>query len=149
MEIPCYKQKKNYTCAVCCLKMVLEYYGKEYEEIELEKMCRTTERGTIAKNVVDTAKRIGFWAAICEGDLEFIRACISSEMPVIVYLRTKYLPWWEYDAIHAVVVIGIDENYIYLNESWTGSQVRCKISDFIDAWNELFNLMILIKPQKG
>jgi len=76
MEIPCYKQKKNYTCAVCCLKMVLEYYGKEYEEIELEKMCRTTERGTIAKNVVDTAKRIGFWAAICEGDLEFIRACI-------------------------------------------------------------------------
>lgn len=148
MEVPCYKQEKEYSCAVCCLRMMLEFYGREYEEEELEKLCKTTEKGTIAKNVVDAAKRSGFLALLCEGDLEFIQVCVSSGMPVIVYLRTKSLPWWDYDAIHAVVVTGIDGDHIYLNEPWLGSQVRCEVGDFVAAWNELSNLLIMIKPQK-
>lgn len=145
MNVPCFRQERNYTCAVACLRMVLAYHHQTFTEPDLAVRCQTTEDGTTAHNVVRTAEALGFQGVILEGDLTLLEACLASELPVITYLRTAPLAdMFGFDGIHAVVVTGLDESFVHFNDPWTGSSLACPLEDFMQAWTLVSNLAILI-----
>jgi len=40
LKIPYFKQEKNTTCGVACMRMVFAFYGKNAGESELEQACK-------------------------------------------------------------------------------------------------------------
>ena len=50
-----------------------------------------------------------------EGNLADIRSWLDQKLPVIVFVQAKELPVWRgQDFKHAVVVVGLDDQTIYL-----------------------------------
>ena len=41
LNIPYFRQEKNTTCGVACLRMVMAFYSKDIKEFELEETCET------------------------------------------------------------------------------------------------------------
>jgi uncharacterized protein YvpB len=57
--------------------------------------------------------------------------------PCIVFLRTGELPYWQEDTGHAVVLVGMDEDVVYLNDpAFAQAPQRVSRGDFLLAWLE-------------
>lgn len=146
MQVKCFRQETPHTCAVACLRMVLEYYGVSHDEAFLANLCETTKDGTTARSVVRAAHSLGFNASFCEGDLRFLQNCLDDEMPLIVFLSTGPLNEIPGDSIHAVVVTAMDPEKVIVNEPASGGELNIALDSFLDAWEETFFLAILVTP---
>ncbi len=111
-------QTTDYTCATCCVMMILGYYGiKIPDEINLAKMCNTREKlGTRLIDLISALKRIVGFKIISSYDLKdengisfktyedfkkFAIESIDKKIPIIVE-NCDY-------GGHYRVLIGIDE----------------------------------------
>ena len=59
-KYPFVKQLSSKTCAVASLQMIIKYYGGYASSNYLEEITKTTKNGTIAFNLIEAAKQIGF-----------------------------------------------------------------------------------------
>ena len=60
---PFYPQETDFSCAVACLRMVLDHLGVSKTEAELREICDCTIFGTAALELVLAARRLGFAAS--------------------------------------------------------------------------------------
>jgi predicted double-glycine peptidase len=57
--------------------------------------------------------------------------------PVIVFVRTSELPYWDYGTDHALVVVGCDDDNIYVNDpNFAEAPISVPRGDFELAWLE-------------
>ena len=56
--------------------------------------------------------------------VEEIAQYINSNLPVIAFVNTADLPYWSTDTDHAVVVVGIEENNILLNDPFFAGKTQ-------------------------
>jgi uncharacterized protein YvpB len=70
------------------------------------------------------------------GTLPQLYNLLAAGWPVIVSVQTQELPYWNGVAsLHAVVLVGMDEEDVYLNDpAWTEAPVQAPIGDFDLAW---------------
>ena len=59
-KYPFVKQLSSKTCAVASLQMIIKYYKGYVSSSYLEELTKTTKSGTIAYNLIEAAKQIGF-----------------------------------------------------------------------------------------
>ena len=57
---PFHAQETDFSCAVACLRMVLESFGVTKSESELRELCDCTIFGTSAVELIQAARRLGF-----------------------------------------------------------------------------------------
>lgn len=48
------------------------------------------------------------------GSLAEMEAWLAKEVPCILFVRTKELPYWHVDTPHAVVLVGLEGDHAYL-----------------------------------
>ena len=67
---------------------------------------------------------------------------------MIAIILSSYLPHSEVDSLHALVVVGIDKAYLYINDPLTlgDSVIRMSRETFEEAWEWYDRCTILIKP---
>lgn len=67
---------------------------------------------------------------------------------MIISVQTKELPYWQGIAsLHAVVLVGMDEEYVYLNDpEWPDAPIRVAIGDFDLAWLARGERFALLAP---
>ena len=85
------------------------------------------------------------------GNLALIEEHIELGLPVIVAVHTWALPHWKnVDTEHAVVVVGFDDENVYLNDPFfVESSLPVPIAYFPGAWSdrdEQFAIISLIEP---
>ncbi|MFN8488181.1 MAG: cysteine peptidase family C39 domain-containing protein [Caldilineaceae bacterium] len=127
-------------CLATCTSMVLEYLGIAYEYNRLMRILGTTESGTPFTNLTRLASALNL--SVAHGrdheDLAIFEQNISIGLPVIVAVQTWPLPYWrQIDTDHAVLVVGFDEENIYLYDPYFA--VAPQIVDFdsfLTAWSE-------------
>jgi len=69
------------------------------------------------------------------GSLAVLYQYLTQNHPCIVSIQTENLPYWNRNALHAVVVVGMDENYIYLNDpDLPDAPISVMQGDFDLAW---------------
>jgi len=69
--------------------------------------------------------------------LEELELRIAQGQPCIVFLDTAELPYWSEATFHAVVVVGMDDEYIYVNDpAFDEAPQRITWGDFDLAWIE-------------
>ncbi len=70
-----------------------------------------------------------------QGNWEELQEHLANNRPCIAFVKTIELPYWEEASDHAVVVIGLDDKYIYLNDpAFDTAPMQVSRGDFDLAW---------------
>lgn len=126
-------------CGPASLKMVLSFYGIERSEKELAQLCKTDpDLGTTAENIKEAAESLSLTVEIKDNStFEDIQAWLNKKVPVIVNWftrgRTDY-PESDVPDGHLAVVVGLGEEYIYLQDPEIGKLRKIARDDFMKVW---------------
>ena len=126
-------------CGPASLKMVLDYYGMEKTESELAELCGTDKNlGTSDECIKRAAESLGFKVEIKNNNtFDDIQKWLDKKVPVIVNWftrgRTDYGDSEVPDG-HLSVVVGLDDDHIYLQDPEIGGLRKLKRGDFMRVW---------------
>jgi predicted double-glycine peptidase len=146
LTVPDVRQDTDYSCGASALQAVLAYWGIDVRESTLIKALRTDPKnGTRPEEIIRVARDYGLRAEIREGiGIPDLRRAWQNEIPVIVDIQAwqdnpNVKPVWENDWEdgHYVVVIGIDERNIYVEDpSLLGSRGVIPQTEFLKRWHD-------------
>jgi len=78
----------------------------------------------------------GFDVTYSTGSLSDLRAWLAHNVPVILFVRTNELPYWDVDTPHAIMLIGIEGEQVYLlDPAMDNTPVEVSIGDLMLAWS--------------
>src|SRR6476659_2765227 len=118
------RQQRETACLVACVAMVLEYLAGPVNYARLRRLLGTSDAGTPFHHV-DRLREQGFFVERGQGTIETLGSHLTTGLPVIVAVRTDDLPYWlersdiadeEKATDHAVVVVGLDEENVYVHD---------------------------------
>src|SRR5690554_12289 len=139
-KIKPYRQLDNKDCGATCLKIICNYYGRDYSLNELLLLTETQRTGTSVLNLSDAAEKIGF-RTLCV-KIDFIQFKKDILLPCIIH--------WQQN--HFVVVYKISKKYVFVVDPAHGL-IKYKVSDFIKLWiNETANeitkegIVLILEP---
>jgi ABC-type bacteriocin/lantibiotic exporter with double-glycine peptidase domain len=108
LNLPHYRQEFPYSCLAACARMVLAYLGCQRTESELRQLLDTKPSGTRVGNLVRLGQ-LGFEVTLRASNLPQLRAALAANQPVILFLESGPLDYWDLDVAHVVVLLGIDD----------------------------------------
>jgi len=126
-------------CGPASLKMVFDYYGIEKSEEEIAKMCNVDENlGTDDKTLKRVAQELGFTVKIKNGSsFADIQIWLDKKIPVIVNWFTRGRIDYDDSEVpdgHYSVVVGLDNEFIYLQDPEIGKLRKIERKDFMKVW---------------
>ena len=128
--------------------MVLEFYGYSISEAKLARRLGTQAFGTPAPNLF-RLERLGFTVSYESVTLATLRANLEASIPCLVFVLTGELPYWNENAAHVVVAIGIDDEAIYVNDpAFDEAPQTIPLDYFLLAWSEFDHRCAVIRPKK-
>lgn len=139
-----HKQEKIYSCATACLKMILDYLGKDIEEKVLRDLCNTTELGTYANDIVLCAKELGFKAEKAYLSLDDLRQLTMENIFPIIYVNTYFIN--RVFTTHAIIIEEFkNDEVVVINPSEGRKVLSLEVLEKI--WDICNNLAIIIKKE--
>lgn len=132
------RQETETGCLAACAQMVLDYLGIRRSQDELARHMHSIPHvGTVGRNILNLQSS-ELHVVYTQGTLEHLRAWLAQEVPVIALVQTAELPYWDkVEARHAVVVVGLDEENVYLLDPARDPDViTVSRGDFALAWEE-------------
>ncbi|MFH1781576.1 MAG: C39 family peptidase [Patescibacteria group bacterium] len=142
--VPDVRQAEHYSCGAASFQAVMKYYGMDSFESDLRTMLNTAaSHGTYPWDIVQVAQQLGFDAEWKENlTLSDLEASLQEGIPVIVDAQRYTAPdtsWkdsWVPEAGHYMVVIGMDDQNVYLEDPFLlGSRLVMTRDDFSDSWH--------------
>lgn len=123
-------------CVAVCAAMVLNYLGISVTYDRLLRLLKANWFG-IPSFRVQELEKLGITVIYKQGDLTELYEHLSNGRPCIAFVRTAELPYWSQATDHAVVVVGLDDTAVYLNDAEFDSYpVKVSHGDFDLAWLE-------------
>jgi ABC-type bacteriocin/lantibiotic exporter with double-glycine peptidase domain len=117
--------------------MVLDYLQVPVDYRALLKLLNVREFGTSFLSL-QNIERLGLHVLTLEGDMPMLDRWLQQGLPSIVAVSTGQLAsYWMEDTDHAVVVIGMDKDFIIIQDpdQATGPQ-QVNRAEFESAWLE-------------
>lgn len=108
IPLPHFQQSADGYCLPACVRMVLAYLGQKCSEAEVSQVLGTQEFGTPIF-AVQRLTNLGLQVTYCEWSIPRLLAALGAGQPVILFVRTGFLGYWQEDVAHAVVVVGARE----------------------------------------
>lgn len=154
LDVPQWRQQGPGDCLAACTAMVLAYLGERVAYNRLVHRLGTTESGTFFAHL----DRLRSWRLAIErahGTLAIVQTQLETGRPVIVPVDTELLPYWmtrpdvtEAERItnHAVVVVGMDDHAIYVNDpDFDIAPQAVERGWFLDAWRHHEQWYVVIR----
>jgi ABC-type bacteriocin/lantibiotic exporter with double-glycine peptidase domain len=137
LKVPYFKQEKNTTCGVACLRMVLASYGKDVSESKLEETCETGWLGNTCGELVKGVEKFGFKAEEVDNvTLKYLSSQLEKRYPLIALIDPAILYGGIEGFGHFVVITGIEGDNIYYHDPDLGKDLARDVSDFMKAWEK-------------
>jgi ABC-type bacteriocin/lantibiotic exporter with double-glycine peptidase domain len=147
LNVPHFKQEFNYSCIAASARMVLAHHGRIVTESDLRNLLETQPTGTRARNLESLAG-LGFDVHLDSSSLTNLREALAAELAPIVFVDTGQLDYWEIDCAHVAVIVGIDDEAVYLNDPFFESAPqRTSLPQFLHAWALNSHLAAIIRPR--
>ena len=126
-------------CGPASLKIILEYYGVNKSEDELAKLAGHKKGlGIDDKGIKRVAEKLGFKVKIKNNSsFKDIESWLSKGVPVIVGWFTKGRAYCGDSSTadgHYSVVMGLDDEFIYLQDPELGSIRKIERNSFMRVW---------------
>ena len=109
------KQSRRADCLAACAAMALDYIGCPCSYRRLLNLLDVKPIGAPSSNILRLA-RLGVSVVYDAGSLEELELQIAQGRPCVVFLDTGELLYWSEAVFHAVVVVGMDDAYVYIND---------------------------------
>lgn len=136
LTVPHIQQRDNSDCLAACAAMILAFVGIQVPYPRLVRILNIQSYGAPARNLYHLSE-LGVEVNYHTGSLSIVEEALERGRPAITLVRTEFLPYWTYSTDHAVVVIGIDENNVYLHDpAFVQHPMRVTKLEFELAWME-------------
>jgi ABC-type bacteriocin/lantibiotic exporter with double-glycine peptidase domain len=147
LDVPYHQQNRDYTCGPACLRMVLEYWDFQQDEVSLSMLCGTTIAGTGLAEIAEAARKLGFEAE-WKRNAKFseLTNALKRGIPVMAIVDARLLHDIEMPLPvgHLIVIIAIDANTIFYHDPEAGREQNVSRSKFIQAWENLRKGMVIV-----
>jgi ABC-type bacteriocin/lantibiotic exporter with double-glycine peptidase domain len=141
-KLPFHRQETASSCAVACLRILLEVHGVKVTEAELREKCKTTELGTYAKGLMACARDFGFEASLEYLTVDQLKSLVDGGIYPIAYINmfpTSYIPY-----THAVIIESLEGDQFLMIDPLDGPK-EIKLSNFLEGWEVFGNMAIVIR----
>lgn len=136
LPVPHYKQSADGQCLPACVRMVLAHLGRDLAETQIARILRSYAFGTPAPNV-RYLESLGLSVTFGPMSLSRLRAHLQNGFPCITFLQAGDLPYFESEGFHAVVVVGLSEQIVYINDpALDAGPQSVPLDHFMLAWSE-------------
>lgn len=145
LPVPHFEQSDYGYCLPACARMVLSYQNRQMSERELAEILGTQSFGTPISHINHLA------ALQCQVTYRSfskaeMKSCLLQGIPVIVRVWTGMLTYWAEESFHVVVVVGFDDEWVYLNDPAFADAPQVALWDsFLAAWAEYDEAAIVIQ----
>ena len=131
------QQRQHSDCLAACAAMVLDYLQVLVKYPHLLSLLRVKAYGTSFSSL-QNLEALDLSVHIDEGDIQQLRQYLDDGLPSIVFVDTGQLTsYWQEQTSHAVVIVGIEDDQIYLNDPELDSGPQSVPTDeFLLAWGE-------------
>jgi ABC-type bacteriocin/lantibiotic exporter with double-glycine peptidase domain len=147
LKVPHFRQTTDGTCLEACVCMILAYLQSPVEESKVCELFESDEIGTPSSRVL-RLEQWDFKVTYGSTNLEQLRLWLTQRMPPIAFVQTQFLDYWAESTPHAVVVVGIDDEQVYLNDPAFDTTPQIASRDgFLAAWIEMDEVAAIIVPQ--
>lgn len=149
LQVPLIQQLHDGDCLPACAAMVLRYWQDNRSLKQISRLFGTESFGTPPWRI----QRLEKWGFIVDyriSTLENLADSLTRKVPPIAMVKTGFLEHWdEYDTGHAVVVVGIDDENVFLNDpAFPETPQITSIDGFAAAWIERDEMAAFIYPSK-
>jgi uncharacterized protein len=149
-SMPDTRQSTEYSCGAACMQAVLGYWGRDIGEEDIREMLNTNEEsGTYPDDIIRVASALGLKAEYKENmTMADLESDVVEGIPVIVDCQawrsvSQYNESWAdtwYNG-HWMVVIGIDENNVTLEDPYIlGDRGIMSREEFEARWHNVRGL---------
>jgi ABC-type bacteriocin/lantibiotic exporter with double-glycine peptidase domain len=134
LPLPNKRQQQTADCLAACAFMVLSHLGMIIAYEELLKLLKVKSFGAAGQNLKYLSS-LGVNVVYREGSLSELKQHLEAGFPCVVLVRTAELSYWSYSTDHAVVVVGFDDDYIFVNDpAFDLAPVAVPVTEFELAW---------------
>jgi len=139
------QQDNDGECLAACAAMGLHFLGAPIAYKRLVKLLEIkTNFGTPASKIRNL-DRLGIHVTYQQGNLEALRSHLHAGHPCIVFVKTGELPYWKQNIDHAIAVVGIDDEQIYLHDPELPiAPISVALGDFDLAWLEHDEMYVVL-----
>jgi ABC-type bacteriocin/lantibiotic exporter with double-glycine peptidase domain len=102
-------------CLAACAAMLLTYINVQVPYERLLRILNVQSFGASGRNLYRLSQ-LGVEVVYREGAMSILEEIIGSGRPCIALAQTGFLQYWTYSTEHAVIVVGIDGDSVYLND---------------------------------
>lgn len=132
-----FRQLESIDCGATCLKMIANYYDREYDIQYLRDISQTNKNGVSLSSLISAADKIGFESYPVE--LTFEQLCKDVPLPAILFWKES----------HYVVAYKVKKNKIYIADPAFGTLLLSK-EELKQNWNSQKEegIALLLEPIK-
>jgi predicted double-glycine peptidase len=149
LDVPFVRQVKT-GCGAAAVAMVVEYWARQHPQLRaaandserINDLLPASAKGIRGQALKQYLEERGFNAYVFDGELSDLRHHFDKGRPVVVCLGLKRAN----GPLHYAVVVGVDDESVWLNDSARGKLVREDIADFRRAWSVTRNWALLAVP---
>jgi len=139
LSVPHQKQHADGDCLAACALMVLSYLGRDVTYAQMLRLLKIKPHGAPARNILllNAARGLNAKVVYSTIDMAGLAEFLRQKQPVIAFVKTGNLPYWTDNVDHAVVVVGVDETQVYVNDpDRDDGPISILHGDFELAWLE-------------
>jgi ABC-type bacteriocin/lantibiotic exporter with double-glycine peptidase domain len=134
-------------CLAACAVMSLTFSGMRCNYERFLKVLQIRRPYGAPFPNLHRLERLGISVLYRQGTVDDLYRHLSSHQPVIVPVKTGELPHWSENTDHAVVVVGMDEHSVYLNDpAFATAPIQVPHGDFDLAWLEREEYYAVLAP---
>lgn len=134
LPVPHHTQRQQADCLAACAAMILEHLGQQVDYPRLLTLLDVQNFGAPSSNIRRLA-HLGVSVDFGPGTLADLERHLFQGRPCIVFVRTGELSYWSEDTGHAVVLVGLTQDAVLLNDpAFAQAPQRVAIDEFLLAW---------------
>ncbi len=151
LDVPYVEQVKA-GCGSAAVAMVVQYWARQFPTLRsaavnterIDQLLPASPRGIQGRALRSYLEAAGFSAYIFDGDMDDLHHHFEKGRPVIVCLA----PRGERGPLHYAVVVGIDSNRVWLNDSGRGKLFTEDLPRFEHEWSATHDWALLAVPRQ-
>lgn len=147
LPISHHRQRQQADCLAACAAIIFDYWHIPVDYDRLIQTLQIGQAGAPFRNLRNL-ERFGVAVKIRQGQIETLRTLIEQELPPVVFVATQELSYWREATNHALIVVGFENDLIYVNDpSLTDAPRSITVAEFDLAWLEMDEFYALIEPK--
>ena len=134
-----WKQRQPADCLAACSAMVLQYLQVPFQYETLVELLETKFYGTPFSKI-RKLETMGLHVSVGDwGGIQTLAQHLATGLPILANVNTKELPYWNREASHVVLIIGLEADTIVVHDPAFDEMPKyIALQEFLLAWDEQY-----------